>query len=333
MQKQIKILTILCLATSLLACNESPDFAIAPVEDSFGQKITYNNKVDILWVVDNSSSMESSQARLAQQVDQVFSSLNKLKLDYRMAAVTTDMRNNVSSPARPEQTQGRFIGSTKVISSKTSNAKSLFTQMIQPGVYGSSVEEGLAAMKKALSPEMLDTTNKNFLRDDASLVIIFLTDEDDASSGSAQSYIDFLDTIKPSFEYSRAWIANFIGVMDISGECSTYADNPFASAGIEYMELVEASGGISASICTSSLKDALAGVNKRIAEMITSHYFSREPLEETIVVKINGNLLVKDPENGWSYNASQKVLRFHGSGVPAANAKVEIDYKPKNIKD
>ncbi|MEL6178367.1 MAG: hypothetical protein AAFS10_05410, partial [Myxococcota bacterium] len=49
------------------------------------------NKVDILWVVDNSASMCEEQASLRDNINQVVQELDRVGADFQLAVVTTDM--------------------------------------------------------------------------------------------------------------------------------------------------------------------------------------------------------------------------------------------------
>lgn len=319
------------LACFAIACSDTTRFGIAPTEVNFGQKVSYNNKVDILWVVDNSNSMADAQANLAAQTADFFNALNSLNLDYRIAAITTDMRSMVNPPASNAQIQGRFIGNTKVITASTPNFHQAFAEMIQPGVFGSGNEQGLAALQMALSENMLSTMNQGFLREDALLAIIFVSDEDDASIGNYEDYVDFLDQLKPEFEFEqRAWVANFIGVLALDGACTTR--NQFSDPGIQYMNLVNISGGANTSICTADLRAALTNVKARIIDILTVYYLEQAADVSTIRVYINNKLLPKDTENGWTYDEEVKAIRFHGEGIPPADSNINIAYQPTELK-
>jgi hypothetical protein len=63
-----------------------------PAENQvFGQKVTYNNQVDVLWVIDPTSQMSTKQQALANQIGLVVDAFNQTGLDYQMAVTTMDM--------------------------------------------------------------------------------------------------------------------------------------------------------------------------------------------------------------------------------------------------
>ena len=70
--------------------------------------------------------------------------------------------------------------------------------MVQVGVKGSPNEQGIAAARAALSEPLLSTANKGFLRSEANLAVVFLSDEDDQSPNyvSPTSFVTFLKDLK-----------------------------------------------------------------------------------------------------------------------------------------
>lgn len=310
------ILTVL-----VTACGKSPQFGLSPETETFAQRYQYNNKVDILWVVDSSQTMASHQQTLAQQFPSFIDVLIQKGMDFRLAVTTMDMSSGGE--------RGAFVGSTKVLGLNTPNLKNLFSSNIQVGNQGSSLERGLESMKAALSPAMLAGANAGFLRSDAVLVVIFVTDEDDHSSGTTTSYVDFMNQLKPSFQYgAKGWFANFIGFLNPSGSCQ--ATGTPTDPGDRYLDLVTASYGLNESICSGALASALGNIRERIAEMVTEYRLGREPIESTIQVVIDGNVIAKDSINGWTYHPENYSIHFHGAAIPAANQDVRITYQPTN---
>jgi len=302
----------------LASCGSQQQFGLAPAENQFGQNVTYNDKVDVLWVIDDSTTMGQHQDRVGAQAAYFIDALVRTKLDFNMAIISTDRG----------QYGGRMLGVPSVLNSRTPNLKQAFARNIKLPV-GSPTERGLLSMKDALSPNMLEGQNSGFLRPGAVLVVIFLSDENDQSAGGVGEYIDFLDQLKPNFPSgAKAWVAHFIGSLSLSPECLQFG--PDASPGLRYMDLVAYSGGIDESICTADLSLALTNIRKQILELVTEFRLDREPVIETIRVWVNGIEIPNDIDNGWTY--SNRVIRFHGASIPPADAQIKIDYQPKGYK-
>ncbi|ASD62762.1 hypothetical protein [Bdellovibrio bacteriovorus] len=326
MKKDFQLFVVAAASAFLMACAQNVSFDLPETQDNFGQSITYNNKVDILWIVDNSTSMLKHQQRLSEQIPDLVSKLNTLKMDYHMAVVTTSMGG--TSPDG-----GKFIGSPKYVTSKTPDLVNSLKNRMIVGEAGSNLERGLESMENALSANYLANEGKGFFRNDALLVVIALSDEDDFSKSSSSAgityYTNLLDSIKePWVDGSRSWVFNFIGVLSLTSQCKTF--NDFASAGLSYMGLADTSGGVKESICSTNLSSAVGNIRSRIYQILTDFKLSKVPLEESITVSINGVSIPRDTTNGWDYLAASNVIRFYGTAVPAADASIKVDFKPKD---
>jgi hypothetical protein len=148
-------------------------------------------KMDIVFVVDNSGSMEQEQQNLTENFPKFVKIINDYrtktgdKLDYRIAITTTDI----------DADKGTFQASGKSCSSGPNRAwlergdadvEGAFACRAKVGTDGSGEEHPLEALKLAFTDRVTDGVNAGFLRDDALLAFVVLTDEDESaiSSGS-----------------------------------------------------------------------------------------------------------------------------------------------------
>ncbi len=168
-------------------------------------------KLDLLFVVDNSGSMQQEQAALADAFPAFMSSLLgfKLLLDLRVGVVSTDLGAGtlyVDSACVPSGDGGKLIKKAStagcplptddyisVTYDGDGNPKSnvsgdqvvqAFSCMVKLGTDGCGFEQPLGAALKALDPAI----NPNFLRKDAALAVVILTDEDDCTATNPQLY-------------------------------------------------------------------------------------------------------------------------------------------------
>ena len=65
-------------------------FRLAQREETFGSELEVNTKIDLLWVVDNSASMDVSQAKLRQGFSAFADKYMQPTWDIRVAVITTD---------------------------------------------------------------------------------------------------------------------------------------------------------------------------------------------------------------------------------------------------
>lgn len=310
------------LACGMLIACSNPKFGLPDKQDNFSQSVAYNNKVDILWIIDNSASMLQPQRNLSSQLSSLVSTLNSLKMDYHMAVVTTSLGGT-----NPDG--GKFLGTPKYVTSSTPDLVNNLASRMVIGEGGSNNERGLESMSIALSPSYLANEGKGFLRSDALLVVIALSDEDDKSAVTdpVNYYTNFLDQLKaPWVDGSRSWMFNFIGVLANSAACSTFSN--YAEPGLIYMDLVAKTLGTKESICNNNLSGAVSNIRARIYQILTDFKLSGKPIVDSIVVKINGAVIPRNTTNGWEYIQASNSIRFYGSAVPAADASIKVDFSP-----
>jgi hypothetical protein len=196
-------------------CDADPIFNIPPPEDQidvFDQKQAA--EVDILWVIDNSESMAAEQQKISDRFAEFFSQLIISEVDYHIGVVTTDpadfgvLRQYDGSDV-PGCDQCRFITNevgcanpaVSVVGLDDAQAEStlasecqaqlVFRRLVRAGINGSSFEEGFTSAASALGGGTVDATgfptgeipteNNGFLRQNASLFVIFVSDEDEGA--------------------------------------------------------------------------------------------------------------------------------------------------------
>lgn len=198
--------------------------------DTFSQASV--GKIDVLWVVDNSGSMVQEQENLGRNFERFLSYLIRAKVDYHIGITTTDV----------EKEAGKLVGSPSFITPETPDPVGAFARNVKVGVTGSGREAGLDAARRTLQlrPE-------GFLRDDAHLFLIFVSDEDDNSvPGTPKFFFRFFDSLKGKGYESMISAGAIIG--DVPGGCINAVTGQ-ARAGTRYKEVVEMVGGRVGSIC------------------------------------------------------------------------------------
>lgn len=305
------------MAVGFLSSCSQQQFSIPSENLEFGEKITYNKDVDVLWVIDTSGSMSEHQGLLATQVGLFVDSLKATGLDYRMGVTTMDMS---ASGAR-----GKLLaqaGTPAILTAQTPDLSRVLGERLKAGETGSPVERGQEAMKAALD-------SSGFVRNGSLLVVIFLTNEEDESPMvDYKSYLDGLKPVLPTGE--RGWIAHFMGVVPGDPNCKT-SKWGYSSPGQRYMTLATTSGGAVESICDADLRRALQNVKARVIEVATEYPLGSVPNESTIRVWIDGKEVPKDPNEGWTYVKETNSIRFHGSSVPTPGSRIRVKFDPGTL--
>jgi len=361
MNSRIAKISIAAAALTLLACSKSADsFSLLADSSGFKQSAQYvPRKVDILWVVDNSGSMETSQTNLANNFPSFLSKFLEKNSDFRMAVTTSDAylapyhaAGNVNSfPYKDFSLIRDGAGSVHtgvfVMDPQTPNLTDVFMKNIKQGTAGSGDERVFSSFVATLN----DARNAAFHRPDAFLAIILISDEDDFSHNdisngmstysfmenyndpsmySIQSFVDYLKNYTAVAGAGNNFSVNAITIKDST--CLAQLQNSAQKIGNRYMQLVDATGGVSTSLC-ASFADSLSALADAIIKVSGKFQLTREPIPESIVVTVNGVVVPQDAVNGWTYDAATMILTFNGSSVPKAGDDVRINFDPKGVKN
>ncbi|MNL31456.1 hypothetical protein D3C87_1532450 [compost metagenome] len=190
---------------------------------------------------------------------------------------------------------------------------------------------------------MLDPFNNNFRRADAFLAVIIVSDEEDDSTSVSQfevssklypisRYTDFLDGLTNSSAGSRNYSVNSIYIQDAACRDQLNTDGFARTISTRYAAIADASGGVKASLC-GNFGTSLQLISDSIIQLSSVFKLNREPIESSIVIKVDGVVVPKDATNGWTYDAATLTITFHGSAVPGANSDIRIAYDPVSIKN
>ncbi len=215
--------------------------------DVYEQKAA--SQVDILWVIDNSDSMVSEQNKVAGRFSEFFNQLLTSQVDYHIGVITTDpadsgILRSYQGPTATGCVGCRFVtkdvpcaNATVDISDLTSEseiearlsdqcqAQLVFRNLIRVGTGGTAFEQGFATAAQALGVKDVDivtglpannppTENAGFLRRDASLYIVFVSDEDEGSKADGSPigyYRRLFESLKGAGNENKVSIAAITG--------------------------------------------------------------------------------------------------------------------------
>lgn len=324
------------------ACDNDANLNAASTTDAFLQ--VPSNEVDILWVVDNSSSMNEEQAAVAGAATAFMSQLESADMDFHLGVVSTDA--DWSNP-----NAGILQGTPRVLTSECRDdgddsdctyAKQ-FQQRVLQGVTGSDKEKGLEAALKAVTEPIVLNHNDGFLRDDALLLVIVLSDENDCSddgnlgagSSGEDCYASY-DRLTPVADLVRGFRRvkqGTLGNVVLSGivgpavvdECENTVP------GKRYGTAIQMLAGIEADICLVDYSPVMESMGIQAAELITVFQLSHAADPATIQVSVDpvGESafdVVADEANGWTYLADFAQIQLSGTSIPPRGASLTVAY-------
>lgn len=261
------------------------------------------DKMDILFVIDNSGSMDQEQDNLAAnfpmfaQLIEDYTNSAGMQLDYHVGVTTTD-RDYSSIQIIPGNPPTNFPGSSgtgnngKLLTKGTGpdcgmprkwlqrgdqDVVGKFSCIAKQGTSGSPDEMPLDAMKLALVDRMADTGpngNSGFLRPDALLAIVFLTDEEDCSLydpsvtynfnlgpfcsvaplGAVEKFVQAVDQVKGG-ERGRWAVAAIAGPGP--GKCSSPYGGADEATRLKQFTQMVGNNAVFSSICDANLAGSL----------------------------------------------------------------------------
>lgn len=171
-----------------------PALGNLPGEDAACPDGVKNPRLDVLVILDDSTSMEDSQSEMKQQAARFVGRLTQLGLDYHLALTTTSLDGARRTPGALVA-----VGDTKVIARKDSlvAAQDFWKLLDAVDTKGAAQEFGVLTAALALSPsnERYALTDEfgrsemrsgqrdpDFFRNDARTLVVIISDEDDSST-------------------------------------------------------------------------------------------------------------------------------------------------------
>jgi len=161
-------------------------------------------KMDILFVIDDSGSMACEQSMLTAsfsgfiEVLEAYNNENADAISYRIGVTSTGRSLDYTIDAPPvmgidippmDLSESDLDGSLVSVGGQkwidgpgdTAAITSAFSQMATLGTSGTSFEMPLECMREALDNDSAGGANEGFLREDALFIVVVITDEDDCS--------------------------------------------------------------------------------------------------------------------------------------------------------
>lgn len=255
--------------------NEAPDLATPRKTDLVVQ--TMPDRVDILWVIDDSGSMSQEQEKIATQFEAFAQFFVGSGLDWHMGVITSDTDDGLKNGIL------RTVAGMAYITDDTPHPEELFAHLARVGTWGSGDERALNAMWNTVTEASTDIAQRNagFLRDDAALHIVVIGDEDDMSDRSTSEYASMLNTLKPDADIPVTFNA-IVG--QLPNGCR--GDGGDAAPAYRIIEVARAVGGQIYSICEADWYPVLEALGLQAAGLRDEYYLSELPVPGSITVLV-----------------------------------------------
>jgi hypothetical protein len=258
---------------------------------------------DVLFVVDDSASMAEEQGRLAENFLAFVDAIGAQDADWHLGVVTTDLEAADAGVLR-----------SGVLDPDVPDVETVAAAALTVGTGGSRVEEGFAVATLAL-----DGRNTGFLREEARLNIVFVSDEDDQSPGTADEFLDGLAAVAGTEGFA---VHGVVG--DLPDGCASGAGA--GEAGKRYVTAIAKTDGWRESICADDYVELLTRVGFEAAGLQDRFALSAVPKTDTLVVSVDGVLIPERDVDGWRYEPGDNSVLFTGRAIPRPGMRIVVDY-------
>lgn len=284
----------------LVACSDY-EVKNLTIEDHFVQD--EYPPADVLFVVDDSASMVEEQARLGENFGAFVALLGTTTADYRIGVTTTDPDNG-----------GVLVG--PVLTADTDDVIAAFTALVNVGTSGNRDEQGLAMAALAVRSDV----NPGFLRREAYAHVVFVSDEDDHSSGEPERYVDALRQSAPG---EGVFAHALVG--DEPEGC--LSGTSAAGAGSRYLAVAGELDGLTESICADDYALVLEAIGLQVSGWNPVFPLTEIAASETIEVNVDGAYIPEREADGWRYSIGDNAVIFSGRAIPRPGMEVLVAYQ------
>lgn len=280
------------------------------------KEIKGGDAVDILWVIDNSGSMDDHQRKVIANTQLFMQNFSKSSLHWKMGLIST---------TEEEDPYVGFDASTPLNWSVLDPVSIFQTAVASLGTSGSGTEMTLRPINKALS------NYSNFTRPGTPFALMLVTDAEE------QSEIDFDADFLPPFkkaigENTKLFVYEVLNASDLG--CSGESGEGWDYAGSSYEKLTKiATIGKVFPLCGANFGPLLASISNEIVSNVTHStiYLKSRPKLDTIRVSYKGTELKggeKDNGGVWTYDFDLNAIVFSDLSFAVNETdSVTVDYE------
>jgi len=279
-------------------------------------------KVDVLFVVDNSISMNEEQRKLGNRLQSFISNIETP--DWQIGLTTTDVSGGRFS------TNGNLVTwkgtGEKILTKSIPNYINAFKKsVVREEALNcgtdcpSGDERALLAISMAVAKK--ETTNKGFFREGAHFATVILTDEDESDAFdkhplAPEILTGLVHAALPQNKYTA------FSISLIPGDKACFDEqSPTGQYSLFTHALSILTGGVSGSICDKDYGPTLADIGKNVSRELKTLKLRFEPIPDTVRVVSKPF----DADLTWEVEGRMVRLKKH----PARGTKLDVYYMVK----
>jgi hypothetical protein len=251
--------------------------------------------IDIIWVIDRSGSMYTHDDRLIAGVEAMLAALPSS--DWRLVMISADPRKSIVSTEFP-----------LVPGDDADDARDMLNTLV-----GAPFEEGFNAVYDYIA---LNPYSGTWMRPEAGLLVVFVSDEDEQSTIEYPAVSDFMSWYQAQ-RMGSVFMASIINVEPEDSLCGGWTPSHYV--GKRYREATNMLSGVVLDICSEDWTPGVTDATYSI-EPYESLTLTHQAELDSIRVFIDGAL-----NHDWYYVESDNTVYF--TVVPSAGKLVEIGYR------
>ena len=299
----------------LTSCGKEPTFKYRIPDDksvtyseSHSVKSLVGGAADIVWVIDNSGSMGDEQQEVIQNAE-IF--MRK----FQALAAGMNWRIGLLSTAVGEDPYIGFTNADRLDFSHADPVGAFRDAVANLGTGGDSQERSFDPIQRAFR------RYPDFIRENAKLFLILVSDEEEQSSVSVNAFVNYLASLKKDLSN----VVTF-GILNEDNCGSSFA-------GTRYDEFLQATNGKLFSICSTNYGDLLGEIGSDIGRLLVTPkiLLPKRPRLSSLKVIFRGLELPAGPaESGgiWIYDYNENSILFHNLQFAAGdNESVQVVFQ------
>lgn len=333
-RKCLLVLTALIAVWSgaILGCNSyqnGMEFSIKHLSQSYYKGA---DKLDILFVVDNSLGMLDEQEKLGTRIENFLQKLEGIQ--WQVGITTTDTSAHALFGLGGKLL--RFSNGDQILTSDSPNYQELFLETVSrdedikicqddPNIScPSRFPRPFKAITGAI--EKRDTLNQGFFREGADLAVIIISDSDHSNVNDETSPEDVVNAFRAVWGFEKQFRVYGLIIEPNDSGCLENQSNQLngttdAAYGIQIADLALETLGKTGSVCLDDYSESLADVGNDARELVHSLSLENEPMASSVQITF------EPAENAVSWNVEGALVQFDENLKPGTQLTIEYNSK------
>ena len=253
---------------------------------------SHGNGVDILWVVDPSGSMYGNWPQVVLGVEQMLLAL-PANVNWRLEII----------PGDPNRAQ--VLSSFPIL---PGDSLSIVQNHLQNNISG-HYEKGFDSVKRYIQN---NSDAQNWMRPDAALLVVFVSDEDDQSSLSSYEFITWASLVR-----SEVFVASIVNVDHATSLCPTQFQ--VIDIGTNYIDVANHFGGQVIDICDSDWSSGVSQAAQQV-QLVEEIDLDYTPVSIDHIEVFVDNVLYPD----WTWDEPNNKILF--TVTPPESSIITVSY-------